>query len=72
LIGDAGEPVFQKPLDSWRLRAAFRGRGAGRFSLDAWLARGEKPLSLAQRQDVDDIRCAVDDGMQVLRIKKPD
>jgi len=46
--------------------------GAGRFSLDAWLAsRGRsQPLSRERRQDADDIRRAVDDGMQDLRMKK--
>ncbi len=46
--------------------------GAGRFSLDAWLAGRKKPASPAQRQDADDIRRAVDDGMQDLRMKKPE
>jgi putative oxidoreductase len=47
--------------------------GAGRFSLDAWLAaRGRnRPLSPERRQDADDIRRAIDDGMQDLRMKKP-
>lgn len=46
--------------------------GAGRFSLDAWLANRKKPLSRDRRQDQDDIRRAVDDGMQDLRMKKPE
>ena len=46
--------------------------GAGRFSLDAWLASRKKPLSPDRRQDQDDIRRAVEDGMQDLRMKKPE
>ncbi len=48
--------------------------GAGRFSLDAWLAsrRRNKPMDPDRQQDADDIRRAVDDGMQDLRIKKPE
>ena len=47
--------------------------GAGRYSLDAWLgsrSRG-KPAG-KNRQDQDDIRRAVDDGMQDLRMNKPE
>ena len=47
--------------------------GAGRYSLDGWLASrgGGKPAG-KDRQDQDDIRRAIDDGMQDLRMKKPE
>lgn len=48
--------------------------GGGRFSVDALMAskRPGPPAGPDPKQDQDDIRRAVDDGMQDLRMKKPE
>lgn len=47
--------------------------GPGRFSLDGWLAGKSRGMAGAgdPGRDAEDIRRAVDDGMQDLRAKKP-